>query len=116
MHGLLIYADALVLRQQGFLCPGPKVCAGDEHVRPGARVDVEMNIRAIAVGVVFGAFQFDLSGKKSILLQTGLYKVRRLLKRGAVVGFAVANRRSAKSRKQRGKTVLQIGGFSWRKA
>ena len=36
--------------------------------RPGARVDVEMNIRAIAVGVVFGAFQFDLSGKKSILL------------------------------------------------
>ena len=59
----------------------------------GAGIHAEMNIGAIGVGVVFGAFQLNLSGKESILLQTSLYIVRCLVQRGAVVGFAIANRR-----------------------
>ena len=71
VYGFLIDADALVLGQQRPLCPWPEVCSCNQDMGLGAGIDAEMNISATGVSVVFGAFQLNLSGKKSILLQTG---------------------------------------------
>ena len=112
LHCFLIHAHALVLGQQALFRPWPEMCAPAIcTLRLGAGIHAELNIGAIGIGVVLGALQLNLGGKKAFFCQAGLYVVGRLVQSGAVVGFAVANGCPANPRQQRSEAMLQIRGL-----
>jgi len=67
-------------------------------VRSG--IYTEVNVRAVRVGVIVGAGQFDFRAKTPLLLKFRLKIFRRLAKRGVMVSLAGPNGRSLRSRQK----------------
>ena len=86
------------------------------HVRESARFDIEVDVGAVGVSVIFGAGEFDLGAEETLLLEKILQILLCFIERRVMIRLPWANGGTARARQKRGQFVLELGLIVRRRA